>query len=307
MESLLSLWYKCGAADLFKGEPRFLPRHREEDGSVYEGVWDVFLCDGVGAPSPRDRFIFKKAKDLEAEIYKTFLFPEKPYAPRLFGTCREGDDTFLLMEFVEGENLQRPTKRKLLLAVRALAAMQEEYWQNTALISSGLTFEKSFSSLKQRRQYLLSPLLERHFDEFLALYERLPRTLCHDDLLPFNLIVNGKEERAVLLDWEAGGILPYPVSFSRLIAHGREHYELFRMTKVQRAYAVEQYFAQFVSRRGISRREYLHALSYFVFAETCEWVFVGNKHGREDCPYFSRYLRAALQMARALERGELLF
>ena len=161
--------------------------------------------------------------------------------------------------------------------------------------------------MKQRRQYLLSPLLERHFGEFLALYERLPRTLCHDDLLPFNLIVNGKEERAVLLDWEAGGILPYPVSFARLIAHGREHYELFRMTKEQRAYAVEQYFAQFVSRRGISRREYLHALSYFVFAETCEWVFVGNKHGREDCPYFSRYFRAALQMARALERGELLF
>ena len=117
MEPLLSLWHKCGAADLFKGEPRFLPHHREEDGSVYEGVWDVFLCDGVGAPSFKDRFIFKKAKDLEAEIYKTFLSPAKPYAPRLFGTCREGDDTFLLMEFVEGENLQRPTKRKLLLAV----------------------------------------------------------------------------------------------------------------------------------------------------------------------------------------------
>ena len=146
MESLLPLWYKCGAADLFKGEPRFLPLHREEDGSVYEGVWDVILSDEGGAPSPRDRFIFKKAKDLEAEIYKTFLSPAKPYAPRLFGTCREGDDIFLLMEFVEGENLQRPTKRKLLLAVRALAAMQEEYWQNTALISSGLTFEKSFSS-----------------------------------------------------------------------------------------------------------------------------------------------------------------
>ena len=108
-------------------------------------------------------------------------------------------------------------------------------------------------------------------------------------------------------DWEAGGILPYPVGFSRLIAHGREHYELFRMTKEQRAYAVEQYFAQFVSRRGISRREYLHALSYFVFAETCEWVFVGNKHGREDCPYFSRYFRAAIKMARALERDESLF
>lgn len=189
-----------------------------------------FVRWGRGAVLQRPLYLQEGERSRGGDLQDVFI-PRKTVCPRLFGTCREGDDTFLLMEFVEGENLQRPTKRKLLLAVRALAAMQEEYWQNTALISSGLTFEKSFSSLKQRRQYLLSPLLERHFDEFLALYERLPRTLCHDDLLPFNLIVNGKEERAVLLDWEAGGILPYPVSFARLIAHGREHYELFRMTK----------------------------------------------------------------------------
>ena len=61
-------------AQLLKGEPRFLPRRREEDGSIYEDVWDVFLgkegpaaaCApqlGDGALSGQTRFILKRAKD----------------------------------------------------------------------------------------------------------------------------------------------------------------------------------------------------------------------------------------------------
>ena len=317
-EELASLFCQLAdGAQLLKGEPRFLPRRREEDGSIYEDVWDVFLgkegpaaacapLHGDGALGGQAHFILKRAKDHEAEIYRTFLSPAKSYAPRLWASAERGGDTFLLLEYVEGENLQRATMRKLAAAVNSLRTMQDEYWGSSPS-TVGLSFETSFASLKKRRQYLLSPLLERHFDEFLSLYEALPRTLCHADLLPFNLIVCRNEERAVLLDWEAGGILPYPESLARLIAHGRTHGELFRMTPRQRACAAEMYYARFASRHGISHREFSRALSYFVFAETCEWVFLGNKHGRGDCPYYEPYFRAALRMARILDRGELLF
>lgn len=315
---LVSLFYQLAdGAQLLKGEPRFLPRRREEDGSIYEDVWDVFLgkdepaaaCappHGDGALGGQAHFILKRAKDHEAEIYRTFLSSAKSYAPRLWASAERGGDVFLLLEYVEGENLQRATMRKLAAAVNSLRTMQDEYWGSSPS-TVGLSFETSFASLKKRRQYLLSPLLERHFDEFLSLYEALPRTLCHADLLPFNLIVCRNEERAVLLDWEAGGILPYPESLARLIAHGRTHGELFRMTPRQRACAAEMYYARFASRHAISHREFSRALSYFVFAETCEWVFLGNKHGRGDCPYYVPYFRAALRMARILDRGELLF
>lgn len=54
-----------------------------------------------------------------------------------------------------------------------------------------------------------------------------------DDLLPFNVIVS--DDRAVLIDWEYGGILPYPSSFARLIAHGEEAEDsLFHMTREDR-------------------------------------------------------------------------
>ena len=255
-------------AQLLKGEPRFLPRRREEDGSIYEDVWDVFLgkdepaagcapLHGDGALGGQAHFILKRAKDHEAEIYRTFFSPSKSYAPRLWASAERGGDTFLLLEYVEGENLQRATMRKLAAAINSLRAMQDEYWGSSSTV--GLSFETSFASLKKRRQYLLSPLLERHFDEFLSLYEVLPKTLCHADLLPFNLIVCRNEERAVLLDWEAGGILPYPESLARLIAHGRTHGELFRMTPRQRVCAAEMYYARFASRHGISHREFARA------------------------------------------------
>lgn len=275
----------------------FAPRPREEDGSVYEGVWDV-TADGA-------RYILKCAKEREAEVYRTFFTPPRSYAPALLGSTEWGGEEYLLLEYIAGENLQRCTRAKLDAAIGALALMQSDFWQTASPAEAGLNFAESFSQRKKRRDFLASALLEKHYDEYLGLYERLPRTLCHDDLLPFNVIVSAG--RAVFIDWEAGGILPYPASLARLVAHGRSHGNLFRMTPDQRAYAVGRYYSGFAARHGIARADYGRALSYFLFSELCEWVFVGNRSGKEECPYYARYFRAANKMARMLEKGASVF
>ena len=269
------------------------PRLREEDGSVYEGVWNV---SAGGA-----RYILKRAKEREAETYRAFFGNPRPYAPAVYASVWQDGADYLLMEYVSGQNLQRCTRAKLEAAVGALTAMQSDFWQNTTLAAAGLNFAEGFSQRKQRRGYLGCALLERHYDEYLALYERLPRTLCHDDLLPFNVIVSAG--RAVFIDWEAGGILPYPASLARLIAHGRSHGRLFRMTPDQRAFAAERYYGGFAARHGIDSADYKRALSYFLFSELCEWVYVGNRYGKAESAYYPRYFRAALKAARALEGG----
>ena len=72
---------------------------------------------------------------------------------------------------------------------------------------------------------------------YLAEAARVPRTLCNDDLLPFNVLVN--EERAVILDWEYGGILPYPCALARLLAFGEEGTDFFfQMTRADREFAL---------------------------------------------------------------------
>lgn len=278
------------------GADSISPRLREEDGSVYEGVWEV-AAGGA-------RYILKRAKEKEAEVYRAFFKTPRPYAPAVYAAAQQDGAEYLLMEYVSGENLQRCTRAKLDAAVDALAQMQADFWQNSSLAEAGLCFAESFAQRKKRRNFLGSALLEKHYDAYLALYERLPRTLCHDDLLPFNVIISA--DRAVLIDWEAGGILPYPASFARLVAHGRAHGELFRMTPAQRAYAAERYFGACAARHGIARADHAYALSYFLFSELCEWVFIGNRYGKEDNAYYPRYLRAALKAARVLEGGGLL-
>ena len=289
-EALVSVWK--GLAPV-AGEPDFCPVRREEDGTVYDGVWLV-TADG-------NRYILKRAKEYEAEIYHNF-FPEgRPYVPGLLGSVSGSDGDYLLLERIEGSNLQRCTLSGLEAAVDSLSLMQNEFWENQRLSHKGLSFEESFAQRKKRRDYLCSALLEKYYDEYLFLYERLPCTLCHDDLLPFNILV--AKNRAVMIDWEVGGILPYPVSFARLIAHGRTHGDLFRMTPKQRAFAVGRYYDRVAARHGIGRAQFDRAIALFVFAESCEWVYIGNRFGKEDCKFYPRYFRTALQVARRLEEG----
>ena len=289
-EALVSVWK--GLAPV-AGEPDFCPVRREEDGTVYDGVWLV-TADG-------NRYILKRAKEYEVEIYHNF-FPEgRPYVPGLLGSVSGSDGDYLLLERIEGSNLQRCTLSGLEAAVDSLSLVQNEFWENQRLSHKGLSFEESFAQRKKRRDYLCSALLEKYYDEYLFLYERLPRTLCHDDLLPFNILV--AKNRAVMIDWEVGGILPYPVSFARLIAHGRTHGDLFRMTPKQRAFAVGRYYDRVAARHGIGRAQFDRTIALFVFAESCEWVYIGNRFGKEDCKFYPRYFRTALQTARRLEEG----
>lgn len=289
-DALVSVWKRLAPV---VGEPDFCPVRREEDGTVYDGVWQVTVNGS--------HYILKRAKEFEAEIYCNFFSEGRPYVPKLLGSVAGSDGDYLLLEQIEGRNLQRCTFSGLAAAVDSLSLMQNEFWENQQLSNKGLLFEESFAQRKKRRNYLCSALLEKYYDEYLLLYERLPRTLCHDDLLPFNILL--AKNRAVMIDWEIGGILPYPTSLARLIAHGRTHGDLFRMTPKQRAFAVERYYSQVAARQGIGRTQFDREIALFVFAESCEWVFVGNRFGREDCRLYPRYYRAALQAARRMEAG----
>ncbi len=60
--ALAALWKALAPAD---GTPAFHPVRREEDGTLYEGVWQVT----VGG----DRYFLKRAKEYEAEYTVLFL------------------------------------------------------------------------------------------------------------------------------------------------------------------------------------------------------------------------------------------
>ena len=266
-----------------------------EDNEPYQ-VWKI--------DTDSASYILKEAKEDEAEIYQSILSAlNEDYAPVIYETIAYEEKIFLLIEHIAGEDLCKCNRKKLILALDALIALQKKTWENQSFASFGYSFNKSLFSRQQRGKYLNDPLLAEVYEKFLQIYYTVPRTLCHDDLLPFNIIASDK--RAVLIDWECGGILPYPTSFARLIAHteGTEN-ALFFMTEEDRAYAIDYYYDNLLKGLGISYASWRKTLAYFLFYEYCEWVFIGHKYHATDGAYYKKYLPIAKQHANKIKLME---
>jgi hypothetical protein len=259
----------------------------EEDDELYQ-VWRIDTNSEI--------YILKEAKGDERYIYAAISGVCKNSVPKVYQTITVDGKPYLLMEYIEGEDLCRCDRKKLTLALDSLIALQKETWGIQEIDGLENSFEKSLASRKDRGKYLGDPLLEEAYEKFLTVYRSTPKTLCHDDLLPFNIIVG--EQNAYLIDWEIGGMLPYPTPFARLIAHTQEdENSLFYMTEADKRFAIDYYYDKLLKEKGVLYQDWLHTLEYFLFYEYCEWVFVGNKYQATDGEYYKKYLPIAKKQA----------
>lgn len=261
-----------------------------EDGSEYD-VWKILINNNP--------FVLKKAKEYESEVYTLFLKGIDYGVPYFYNSVCINDSEYFIMEYVNGVDLCKCNRENLKKALDSLIYLQDRFWGNTALGDAGYSYEKSLQSRIDRGKYLNDAELQSEYARFLSLYSTLPRTLCHDDLLPFNLLVSDKG--AVIIDWEFAGILPYLSSLVRLIAHGTNDIsDLFYMTDMDKTFAAEYYYNNLAKHKGIDRHEYERALDYFLLYEYCEWVMVGNKYGQTNSERYKRYYSKAIEHARRL-------
>ena len=258
----------------------------EEDGYPYS-VWHV--------QAGTEDYVLKRAKGLETEVYRSFFPTKKPYAPALIDTAAYQNDRYLLLEYCPGDDLRRCDRERLILALDALGAMQDEFWAREELYDAACTLEKSIKAIEDRGHWLGSERLETVYEKFIRVYRQTQRSLCHDDLLPFNVLVG---ERAVLIDWEYGGVLPYPGPLARLIAHGREDENaFFHMKRADREFAIDYYYRICAEKHGISYEEYRRTLDFFLFYEACEWIMLGNRYDQRGDERYAYSLRQAEALA----------
>ena len=259
----------------------------EEDNDLYQ-VWII--------DADNTKYILKEAKGNEQELYSTVLSTVKTSVPTLYQVITSNEKAYLLLEYIEGEDLCRCNRIKLTRTLDALISLQKQTWEMETTDYLEDVFDKSFIQRKKRGKYLNNTDLEIAYERFLNVYQSVPKTLCHDDLLPFNVICSN--EKAVLIDWECGGILPYPTAFARLVAHAEEVEDaLFYMTNADKRFAINYYYDNLLKEKGISYTNWLNTLEYFLFYEYCEWVFVGNRYNATDGKYYQKYLPIAKQQA----------
>ena len=261
----------------------------EEDGESY----NVWYMEIHGTP-----VVLKEAKGCETDTYQTFFTGECLYAPRLLATALKGEKEYLLMPYIPGRSLRRCGREGLIRVLDSLIAMQNSWWGCPAP-EKGFHYMESLTGRKKRRNYLGDTTLEAAYDAFLQEYQRVPRTLCHDDLLPFNVIDTG--DKAVFIDWEYGGILPYPTSLARFLAHCEEAEDaFFYMTEADKAFALDYYYQHLIWEKGIAYGEYRNTFRLFLFYEYCEWVYLGIRFNNTSTPRFRRYHAKAKQLAQEM-------
>ena len=277
---------RIDAVSIPKGATITRLKHKE-DNEPYQ-VWKI--------EADNARYIIKEAKESEKEIYQAILAKLNESVPALHQVITIDEKTFLLLEYIEGEDLCKCNRTKLTHALDALISLQKNTWEAQTVGQWECSFEKSLVQRQNRGKYLNDSLLEEAHEKFLIVFQSVPKALCHDDLLPFNVISDNEE--AFLLDWECGGILPYPTSFARLIAHTEENEDaLFYMTKADKRFTIDYYYDNLLKENGISYIDWLNTLEYFLFYEYCEWVYVGNKYNATDGEYYKKYLPLAKQQA----------
>lgn len=254
-----------------------------EDGEAYS-VWKV--------TSPEKRYVLKQAKEYEKEVYASFLAGDSGFAPRLYGIHEQEGAVWLLMEYAPGEDLRFCTREKLQKALDALIAMQGQWWERPGFDTAAFSMEKARPGRIRRGEDLGDVELQKFYEGYLTRWESLPRTLCHEDLLPFNVLIG--EEKAVLIDWELAGMQPYLSSFARLIAHGEEDKDaFFHMRQEDRAFAIDYYYDRLVKDKGIPYNTYRTDLNYFLLYEYCEWIMLGVRYGNTASERYRRYLALA--------------
>lgn len=254
-----------------------------EDGGEYN-VWCIKTSE--------KSFVLKQSKGKEADIYRTFFSDPVCGAPVFYGSACADGVKYLLIEYIAGESSCILDRDSAVKTLDALISLQEKYWGVSEEGRVGVSFSESLESRINRGKYLKDPALEKAYSDFIETYGSVPRTLCHDDLLPFNVIVSPSS--ATLIDWEYAGILPYPASLARLIAHTEEKENaFFYMKEDDKSFAIDYYFEKLVKHKGVSYEEYRRTLDLFILYEYCEWIMLGNKYEDADMDRFNSYLKKA--------------
>lgn len=266
----------------------------EEDGNAYQ-VWKL--------KTDRGTMVLKKTTPMERAVYETF-FREGGPGPEVYAFGTYEGNVYMLMEFFPGSSMSRCTRRRLIRTLDALIESQRKWWGDELHADVGYGFHASFPNRCKRLEYLgeLKPAYQAYLDAF----AQLPRTLCNDDLLPFNVLAD--EDRAVIIDWEYAGILPYPCALARFLAFGEEEGELFRMSDEDRRFALDYYYENLVRGQGICRKEFDRTMELFFFKEYSEWVYCAALSGDYEMEYYQKYGEKARILARKLgflkERGD---
>ena len=174
-------------------------------------IYDVFLLNGD---------IVLKKSDRDKEKFEKYFAGHDFSVPEISSCFQDGDDCWVTMPYINGTDARDCSPDDAGLVGRELARIQS-YYLGVGTNPDGCKgyFERKVLRFWEKsRNYF-----PEYSDAFEAIEDRffsVPRTLIHDDFLPINALLDGKD--AWLIDWTYADILPYFMDIGRFAFVGYE-------------------------------------------------------------------------------------
>lgn len=211
--------------------------------------------------------ILKKAERREVLNYEKYLIDCSFSVPGYYGKYEDGTNIWILIEYVEGNDLRDMTDEIALAAADSIANIQNTFWNH----QDNERFEVYKQRIDKRFHYIKDvPIIGEAYRVFMKRQLSCPRTMSNGDFLEFNAIY--RDNKVVIIDWGFGGIMPYSLDIARFIAHATEDRATFPfyMNKRQKELFVNRVYDRLQQKPEHS--EYLSDIKLAVLNEYVEFI-----------------------------------
>ncbi len=229
-------------------------------------TYDVFLLDGS--------LVLKKA-DRDKEKYDKYFAGHDFAVPPIYDSFQIGDARWVTMPYIKGSDARYCTVEDAGRVGKELAKIQSHYLSMDAHYEACKRyFDRTVLGFWNR----VSSYFPAYQDVFPLVQTRFfaaPRTLIHDDLLPINVLLNGKD--VWLIDWTYAEMLPYFLDLGRFAFVTDENGERFLSDEAAAAF-FDAYYAAMSNNPSfkMEKRDFLLDAAISAFCQYSMFVFYDN-------------------------------
>lgn len=234
--------------------------------------------------------ILKKASNREVLNYEKYLSKNNFCVPRYFGRYDSGTDTWILLENIEGNDLREMTDQLAVSAADTISEIQNYFWN----CNDSERFQVYMDRIGRRYQFIKDePIISDAYKIFLNRQRECPRTMSNGDFLAFNAIA--RNDKAYIIDWGFGGIMPYSLDLARFIAHGTENRATFPfyMNDEQKGLFVRRVYDKLIQKPAYG--QFIMDIKLAVLNEYVEFVEADED---EEKWYFQHAVELAAEIMR---------
>ncbi len=236
-------------------------------------IYDVFLLNGD--------LVLKKS-DRDKEKFETYFARHDFSVPEISSCFQDGDDCWVTMPYINGTDARDCSPDDAGLVGRELARIQSYYLGMGANPDGckGYFERKVLRFWEKSRNYF--PEYGDVFEAIEARFFSVPRTLIHDDFLPINALLDGKD--AWLIDWTYADILPYFLDLGRFAFVRNEKGKPYISNESATAF-LESYYKEMRKNPQftITKQDFLTDVAISAFCQYSMFVyFLDEEHPQES-------------------------